>query len=194
MWTIRHLHVVIFVISYECINYSQCSTSAKTQQNQSLSDAQHVGGGRKLFGVESITPLTNLIAEPQSPGYNEPFSAKPVDYHYFNSPFMVTTPKYDVKPVTYYNHREPEVKHTFYPHTVGHAPSNSYLQLPPTPTHIVRVKQEEAIWNQDMMKLENQYLDTFRSIKTSVMGFFYKMQGFVNYVVGLFGDGKLNDE
>lgn len=185
----RYLYIVILVISFECINYCQCSTSAKTQENNTRSDTQYyVGTARLIGGIESITPVSNAIGEPPKPVYKDPLTTKP-NYQYFNNPLMITTPKYDTKSVAYYSKMEPE-NHRLYSQT-PHVTNNNYMvpRPSPTPMHIVRVTQAEpVVWQNDLMKMDNQYFDTFRSIKTSVLGFITKMQHFDNYVVEFFAE------
>lgn len=53
------------------------------------------------------------------------------------------------------------------------------------PSHIVKVTHR-PIWAPEMAKLESQYLETYRSIKSSVLSFYYKMHYFVNYFMSLF--------
>lgn len=178
MTTIRRLYIVILVISFECISYCQCSTSAKAQANNSRpNNAQNSAGQARLIsGIDTNAPVSNLLGDAQKTLYKE---APPTntEYQYFHSPVLVTTPKYDLKSVAYYQ-KSP--------------PSNHLLVPRPTATHIVRVTQSAPVWENDLMRMENQYLDTFRSIKTSVMGFIYRMQDFMSYVVGFFADaGKL---
>lgn len=63
----------------------------------------------------------------------------------------------------------------------------------PNPTlnnhQLVKVTRE-PFWATDVIKLEDQYISTFRSIKTSVMSVFYRMQDFISYLMGFFSLGK----
>lgn len=67
------------------------------------------------------------------------------------------------------------------------APATS-LSLKPIhsgPSHIVKVTHK-PIWAPEVAKLESQYLEAYRSIKSSVLSFYYKMHYFVNYFMNLF--------
>ena len=55
------------------------------------------------------------------------------------------------------------------------------------PGQIVKVLEtHRPIWVPEMQKLESQYLETYRTIKSSVLTFYYKMQYIVNYFMSLF--------
>lgn len=75
------------------------------------------------------------------------------------------------------------------------SPTASISQIPPIhsgPSHIVRVTHR-PVWAPEMQKLESQYLETYRNIKSSVLSFYYKMQYIVNYFMSLFTfAGELN--
>lgn len=184
---IRYLYIVILVISFKCINYCQCSTSAKTQENNSrLNNAEHnIGQARLISGIDTITPVSNLLDDAPKLVYKGAPPTK-TEYQYFHSPVLVTTPKYDIKSSGYY--QKPIINHSFLPPT-PHAPIKHLVVPRPTATHIVRVTESAPVWRNDLMRMENQYLDTFRSIQTSVMGFIYRVQDFVSYVVGFFAEG-----
>lgn len=53
------------------------------------------------------------------------------------------------------------------------------------PGHIMKVIHP-PVWSPEVEKLENQYLETYRTIKSSVLSFYYKMQYIVNYFMSLF--------
>lgn len=73
------------------------------------------------------------------------------------------------------------------------SPATSIAPIHPGPGHIVRVTHSGPIWAPEMQKLETQYLETYRSIKSSVLSFYYKMQYVVNYFMSLFTlAGELN--
>lgn len=63
------------------------------------------------------------------------------------------------------------------------------------PNHLVKVIHP-PIWEPEIHHLEHQYLETYRTIKSSVLSFYYKMQYVVYYLMNLFnlaGELHAND-
>lgn len=111
---------------------------------------------------------------------------------------------------SYYSQLEPtsyDPSDTFIRNRPVHAiPSSLYDQQPispgtsisevssihSVPGRIVKVTHH-PIWAPDVQRLESQYFETYRAIKSSVLSFYYKMQYILNYVMGLFAfAGELN--
>lgn len=52
--------------------------------------------------------------------------------------------------------------------------------------HVMKVTHSRPVWAPEVQKLENQYLETYRTIKSSVLNFYNKMQYILNYFMSLF--------
>lgn len=106
----------------------------------------------------------------------EPMSYVPSDTFNRNRPVhVIPSTAHDVSPIS---------------------PATSISQLAPIhsgPSHIVKITSNRPIWAPEMQKLESQYLETYRTVKSSVLSFYYKMQYVVNYFMSLFTfAGELN--
>lgn len=76
--------------------------------------------------------------------------------------------------------------------SISHIQPISHQPIHSGPSHIVKVTHR-PIWAPEMQKLESQYMDAYRSIKSSVLSFYYKMHYLVNYFMSLFTfAGELN--
>lgn len=94
------------------------------------------------------------------------------------------------------------INQTYYPQydQTAYVSNNNYIQAPHPnqiqPTHHLVKITSAPFWEPDLMKLENQYMATFRSMieasRASVMNVYYKMQDFVGYLMSFFTLGKRN--
>lgn len=189
---IQYIYVVCLISSLDVITQCQCSQSANTQISDSANgDAQQ----RKVpDGIESITTFTNLIGEP-SPviNYGDQFTK---EFQYYEDPSVHTTLKYEPPSIEIPNNHKPvhelDLNESYFPlEPLPYIPGHNFIPPPPPPPkHYLKVK--EPFWMPEVVQLENQYIDTFRSIKSSVMNFYYRMQNFVNYFVNMFSFGEFS--
>lgn len=197
MKSISYIHIVVFLtISSELIIKCQCLSSATTtQKSEEINTEKERIQARFLGnGVETITSLQNLLSgDPQNTLISDDISNN--DYSYFSSPVVLTTPEYESNPIAhYYSDQQSDIiNHTYFPpllkQQTSYAPPKPFKYIVPLakPPHYVKImNDDQPFWEQDLVKLENQYMDTFRNIKSSVMGFFYKMQDFVSFVFKMF--------
>lgn len=192
---ILYFYVVCSITIFELFTQCQCSSSANILINEKITAHEQ---SRKLpDDVETYTTFTNLISEPN--GLVNDDQIQNNDFQYYNEPIEITTPKYEtIQTITYSNHQpihQLDINHTFYPQLeqTAYVPSENYADVPPPlppPSHHLLKVTREPFWAPDVIKLENQYLATFRSIKSSMMSFYYRMQNFVNYFMSFFSLGK----
>lgn len=98
----------------------------------------------------------------------------------------------DFEPAPYIPGDESISTHSIGPPGLPILPLQPVLPVPThqsVPNHILKITRE-PFWAPEVYKLEDQYIATFRNIKSSVMSIYYKMQDFVNYVMGLFSFGE----
>lgn len=200
---IPYIYILFILSSLDLIKECQCSQSANiaTTSEAPNSNVQQEQS-RKLHDVESITTFGNLISESIPMMIN---SQKEFQYYDDALDSVMPTPRYDAVPASIdlpSNHRpihQLDLDHQYSPEveTVSFVSSDSYIPnipdeyivAPHNPT-LYRVTRE-PIWAPEVLKLENQYIATFRSIKTSVMSIYTKMQDFLSYVMSFFSLGKL---
>lgn len=193
---IQYVYVVCLISSLDLIAQCQCSQSANNQTSEKPNSDVREQARKLSDDFEPVTSYTNLL--------NDPIVAEGVtrEFQYYNEPIEITTPKYDPPPSIELpsNHKpvhQMDIKPSFYPQ-IEPAPyvrSDTFIQPPPIqpikPIQNTLLKvTREPFWAPDVYKLENQYMSTFRSIKSSVMGLYYKMQNFFSYVINLFSTGK----
>lgn len=184
---------MFLTISSELILKCQCLSSATTTHKSDEINTKNEKNQARFIGsgVETITSIENLLSgDPQNTIISDDTSS---DYSYFSSPVVMTTPEYESHPIgQYYSDQQSDIiNHTYFPplkQPISYAPPKPFKYIVPLakPSHYVKMKEEQPFWEQDLVTLESQYMDTFRNIKSSVMGFFYKMQDFVSYVFKLF--------
>lgn len=200
---IPFIYILFILSSLDLIKECQCSQSANiaTTSEAPNSNVQQEQS-RKLHDVESITTFDNLISESIPMMFN---SQKEFQYYDDSLDSVMPTPRYDAVPPSIdlpNNHRpihqldldhpySPEVETVSFVSSDSYVPNipNEYVVAPYNPT-LVKVTRE-PIWAPDVLKLENQYIATFRSIKTSVMSIYTKMQDFFSYFMSFFSLGKL---
>lgn len=196
---IRYIYVVCLISSLDLIEKCQCAQSANSQTSEKPNDTVREQSRKLSEDIESITSYTNLISDSDHPVIIGDHITK--EFQYYNEPIEITTAKFQPSPSIDVpsNHRPVhQVNLPFYPQVdsvpyVPNIPNDAYVANPPvssTENHLVKIIRE-PFWAPEVYKLENQYISTFRSIKTSVMGLYYKMQNFVSYVMSLFSLGKL---
>lgn len=202
---IQYIYVVCLISSLDLIEKCQCAQSANSQTSENPNDTVQEQSRKLSENIESITSYTNLISDSDHPVIIDDHITK--EFQYYNEPIEITTPKFQPSPSIDVpsNHRPVhQVNLPFYPQVdsvpyvsnianVPNIPNDAYVANPPvssTENHLVKIIRE-PFWAPEVYKLENQYISTFRSIKTSVMGLYYKMQNFVSYVMSLFSLGKL---
>lgn len=208
-----YIYIWLLISSLDLIKQCQCSQSATniptTTSERPNSDAQ-VQSRKLQDNVEAITTFGNLISDPIPMIIG---SQKEYQYYDDSLDSLIQTEKYDSPPsIDLPTNHQPihklDVNQQYFPdvETVSFVPSDPYhpnlpnlqnlpnvpndpfVVAPPTPT-FVRVTRE-PIWAKDVLNLENQYISTFRSIKTSVMSFYSKMQDFLNYFMSFFSLGR----
>lgn len=190
-----YVYVVYIIALFELFTQCQCSTSANSQTDDKTIISSNIQSRMLPDDFESVTTATNLISEPNDLVNDDQIENE--GFQFFNDALKISTPKYEtISEVTYDNHQpihSLDLNHPYLP------------QLEPTPQisnddyavqpqiipshHIVKVTRE-PIWAPEVVKLENQYISTFRSIRSSVMSFYYRMQNFVSYVMSFFSVGK----
>lgn len=78
---------------------------------------------------------------------------------------------------------------------IAQAPGNAIARVPTPGHHVVKITTG-PFWEPDLLKLENQYMASFRSMieasRATVTNMYYKIQTFVNYVMSFFTFGKCN--
>ncbi|XP_031624086.1 uncharacterized protein LOC116341268 [Contarinia nasturtii] len=198
------IQYVWLISSLDLIAQCQCSQSANSQTNVQEQS-------RKLTDdIESITSYTNLISDTNPVIIGDHITK---EFQYYDDSIAITTSKYEATPSQSSsssqsinvpnNHQsihQMDLNQPFYPQlepvpyiptvpNIPNIPSDTYISAaPPIPSsknHLVKVTRE-PFWAPEVYKLENQYIATFRSIKSSVMGFYYRMQHFVSYIMNLF--------
>lgn len=212
---IPYIYLVCLISSLDLIAQCQCSQSANDSQTSEKPNSAVQEQSRKLSDtdVDSITTYTNLLSDANAAGIIGDHITK--EFQYYNEPIEITTPKYDPSlpssidvPSNHQPAQQIDVNQSYFPQleTVPYIPNvpsipsipsiahDPFIAPPPIgpigQNHLVKVTRE-PFWAPEVYKLENQYIDTFRSIKTSVMGLYYRMQNFVSYIVSLFTLGKL---
>lgn len=202
---IPYIYLVCLISSLNLIAQCQCSQSANSQTSEKPNIVVHEQSRKLSDDVETITTYTNLISESNA-GIIDDHITK--EFQYYNEPIEITTPRYDPPPpISVPNNHQPahqiDINQSYFPQlepvpyiptvsNLPNIPSNTYIAAPPIApgqNHLVKVTHE-PFWAPEVYKLENQYIDTFRSIKSSVMGLYYRMQNFVSYIMGLFTIGK----
>lgn len=206
----QYVYVVWVIISLDLIAQCQCSQSATTPTSDKINHYNVQEQSRKLTDdVESITSYSNLISDTNPVIIGDHITK---EFQYYNEPIEITTSKYEATPsqlssssINVPNNHQPihQMDQPFFPQlepvpyiptvpNIPNIPSETYIAAPPIPSsqnHLVKVTRE-PFWAPEVYKLENQYIATFRSIKSSVMGFYYRMQNFVSYIMNLFTLGK----
>lgn len=187
-----YVHVVCIIVFFELFTQCQCSTSAKSQTDDKTRISSNIQSRKLPDDFESVTTATNLISDLviDENIVNEGFQ-------YFNDPPKISTPKYEtILEVTYDNHQpihQLDLNHSYLPQLepMPQISNDDYAVQPQiiSSHHIVKVTRE-PVWAPEVVKLENQYISTFRSIRSSVMSFYYRMQNFVSYVMSFFSVGK----
>lgn len=194
---LQYIYVVCLISSLDLITQCQCSQSANSQI-ASEKPSYDVQESRKLSeNIESITTYTNLLGDPKPIIVGDEITK---DYQYYHEPIEITTPMYDQSPNNHQevpnNHQpvhlmELDLNQSYFPKVepIPYISTDTFIKPPPIQNTYVKVTRE-PFWAPEVYKLENQYIATFRNIKTSVMGFYYRMQDFVSYVMNLFTLGK----
>lgn len=111
--------------------------------------------------------------------YSQQFEPMPDSMYLPNDPLLGNEPIHAV-PVSV---PVPVTTHEMLP--IIPATSISHKPLHTGPGHILKITHR-PIWAPEVAKLESQYLETYRSIKSSVLNFYNKMHYFVNYFMSLF--------
>lgn len=208
---IPYIYLVCLISSLDLFAQCQCSQSANDSQTSEKSNSDVQEQSRKLTDtdVDSITTYTNLLSDANAAGIIGDHITK--EFQYYNEPIEITTSKYDPSlqsSIDVPNNHQPayqdDVNQSYFPQLetvpyIANVPSipsiqsDPYIAPPPIgpigQNHLVKVTRE-PFWAPEVYQLENQYIDTFRSIKSSVMGMYYRMQNFVSYIMSLFTLGK----
>lgn len=192
-----YFYMLFLISSLDVIKQCQCSQSANiaTTSEQPHSQEQ----SRKLHdNVEAITTFGNLISDPIILGNQK-------EFQYFDDSLdsVLATPQYDSAIDLPSNHQPihqldlnqqyaPEVETVSFISSdsyIPNIPRDPYVAAAPSPT-LLKVTRE-PIWAPEVLNLEKQYIATFRSIKTSVMSIYTKMQDFFSYVMSFFSLGTV---
>lgn len=189
------VHVVCIIALFELFTQCQCSTSANSQTDNKTRISSNIQSRMLPDDFESVETATHLISEPNDLVINDQIVNE--GFQYFNDPHKISTPKYEAIPDVAYDTHQPinqfNLNHSYLPQSEAtpQISNDDYAvqpQIIPN-QHIVKVTRE-PIWAPELVKLENQYISTFRSIRSSVMSFYYRMQNFVSYVMSFFAVGK----
>lgn len=211
---IPYIYLVCLISSLDLIAQCQCTDSSQSaNSHQTTSEKPNYDvqeQSRKLSDdLESITSYTNLISDPNSGIIGDHLTK---EFQYYNEPIEITTPRYDPPPsIEVPSNHQPshpiDINQSYFPQlepipynpnvqNIPNIPTDTYIAPPPIASgqnHLVKVIRE-PFWAPEVYKLENQYIDTFRSIKSSVMGMYYRMQNFVNYIMSyIFTIGKFRN-
>lgn len=193
---------LVFVISLvQLIFQCQCHAFGATTESPSSATAT-IGAikPRKLSNdaIESITSDTHLLNQNELPWNTNEFSYyqhEPITIHYsdpvvnsypIQNQIQPTNPPSTVNNPVNYSHQQ-YAQTPFLP--INYVPSERHniMQIHRAPFQPTSPFQD--IFN-FQHSIEQQYITSFRNIKTSVMQFFYKMQDFVNYVMSFFSPGE----
>ncbi|XP_055299241.1 uncharacterized protein LOC129566895 [Sitodiplosis mosellana] len=202
---IPYIYLVCLISSLDLIAQCQCSQSANHSQTSENPNYDVQEQSRKLSNddVESVTTYTNLLSDTHPAAIIGDHIMK--EFQYYNEPIEITTPRYDPPPsIDVPSNHQPahqiDLHQSYFPQLetvpyIANVPSipsiqsDAYIAPPPIApagqNHLVKVTRE-PFWAPEVYKLENQYIETFRSIKTSVMGMYYRMQNFISYIMSLF--------
>lgn len=183
---IQYVYVVCLISSLDLIAQCQCSQSANNQTSEKPNNNVQEQARKLSDDIEPVTSYTNLLADPIiADGITR-------EFQYYNEPMEITTPNYDPPPsIELPSNHQPvhqmDINQSFFPQieAAPYVPSDAFSAPLPIQNTLVKVTRE-PFWAPEVYKLENQYISTFRSIKTSVMGLYYRMQNFVSYVFSLF--------
>lgn len=193
----------------ECTNSSAHSSletiasieaAPSTTTMASINDTDAVGSlpmeARRLpdESIESITSYSNLLDVSTELLTNEhitPPTAYGGNYHQ-HSPVHHIVALHIPKPLT-----TPSFQ---MPYASTQIPSGNRVRLVQTntapvwsPTTALSSFERQpmaSLPSHELISLENQYMDSFRNIKSSVMNMIYKVQDFMSYVMSLFTMGK----
>lgn len=189
--------LVVYIIAlFELFTQCQCSISANSQTDDKTRISSNIQSRMLPDDFESVTAATNLISEPNDLVNDDQIANE--GFQFFNDPLKISTPKYETIPEITYDNHEPinqlDLNHSYYHSQLEPTPqiSNDDYAVQPQiiPSHHIVKVTREPIWAPEVVKLENQYITTFRSIRSSVMSFYYRMQNFVSYVMSFFSVGK----
>lgn len=195
---IQYVYVVCLISSLDLIAQCQCFQSANNQTSEKPNYDVEKQARKLPDDVEPITTYTNLLGDPNQIIGDGMTNA----FQYYNDQIEITTPKYDSPPsIELLSNHQPihqlDVNQSYFPQIepVPYIPSETFINPPPPiPNTYLKKVTREPVWAHhlapEVYKLENQYISTFRSIKSSVMGLYYKMQNFLGYVMSLFTIGK----
>lgn len=202
-----NISLVYLIAILELLTHCQCIESATNQTNINKSNATQIVQSRRLIDDNgSISSYSNGISDTNL-SIGEQLLTDNFPY-YTNEPIEITTPAVEIikVPMHEYSNHQPvhqmdlaelsQQSIQFLPsqqhhqqHELDTYSPGSHLQSL-SPTHQLVKVTREPFWASDVITLENQYLDTFRGIKSSVMNFYYKMQDFVSYIMSFFSLGK----
>lgn len=184
-----YVQVVCIIAIFEFFTQCLCSTSANSQNDDKTRISSIIPSKMLLDDFESVTTAKNLISEPNDLVIDDQIVK--IGFQYFNDPLKISTPKYETIPeITYDNHQPIHQLDLNYSHLPQISNDDYAVQPQIIPSHHIVQVTREPIWAPEVIKLENQYISTFRSIRSSVMNFYYKMQNFVSYVMSFFSVGK----
>lgn len=199
MMKIAYVHVVCIIAVFELFTQCQCSLSANSQTDDKTTSSTIIQSRMLPENIESVSIATKLISKPNDLVIDDNRKVVYEDFQYLNDPLKISTPKYVTIPsdiTTYETHQtnqQLDLNHSYLSQLerTPHISNDNYAVQPQNiPSHHIVKVTTEPIWPPELVKLENQYIVTFRSIRSSVMSFYHRMQIFFNYVMGLFADGK----
>lgn len=198
---IKYCYLLTLFTCVKLVAYCECSdlhNSAVKSASRKLNDADIVDD------VESSSLHSdNLINQPNSFILNEPLNNE--DYQYYNpmppQPPQLDTaiqspyePNYIDAPIqqnhSYYTQLSPLYKSNSISNS-NHNHNNAVITNDkPTILRITTTKPAMADLISWPPFLENYYVESFRSIKSSVMHFVYKLQDFIGYLAHFFDTGE----
>lgn len=189
------VHVVCIIALFELFTQCQCSTSANSQTDDKSRISSNIQSRMLPDDLESVKTATHSISEPNDLVVIDDRIVNE-EFPYFNDPHKISTPPHQAIPEQYDNHQpiyQLNVNDSYLPQleATPHISNDDYAVQPQMQSgqHIVKVTKE-PIWAPEMINLEKQYISTFRSIRSTVMSFYYRMQNFVSYVMSFFATGK----
>lgn len=189
-------------------------SSAPSKVVKLKNDIQTLGGVAKdyqYFNDASSVSTPKYESKHASPKYESLQFAAPVNYDSLN----YEQPKYapplpplppSIKIPSNFKIDESDLAHSYYTQfdpSMSYVSSDTFIGNQPVhtipasaldepypishiaPNHLIKVIHQPS-WAPEIQRLENHYLDTYHTIKTSVLSFYYKMEYIANYLMGIF--------